>query len=172
MNIKSLTYAAISISLIFMSFILFRGAANIVNSIIVPVVFYINYTKFNLKEYLLLILAVFILSFLFFFQQLFFIIFYAVLGWLLYYTLKRKLGFIVNTIIISIAFLIGFVSTISLTDLIIGTALRKALLTVGGGSQLGLILVFIMISIVVGLTLDFIIFELDKRLKGEVLINS
>ncbi|MGM0437837.1 MAG: hypothetical protein ACQEQD_06165 [Bacillota bacterium] len=165
MNNNSLTHLAISISLVLVSFIFFRGAANIANSIVVPIIFYINYAKFDLKEYLIMILAVFIFSFLFFFQQLFFIIFYAILGWVLYHIFKKEINFIVRTLIFSITFLIGFVITINITDIVIGTALRKALAAVVAGSQIGVIFLYIMTSILVAVTLNFVGYQIDRRLK-------
>ena len=165
MNNKSLTHSAISISLVLVSFMLFKGAANIINSIIVPIIFYINYAKFKLKDYLLMILAVFILSFLFFFKQLFFIIFYAILAWFLYYSFEKKINFLLRTIIFAAAFLFGFVTTINITDMVIGTALQKALASAAAGSNLGLILLYVVTSILIAVMLNFLGTQLNKRLK-------
>ena len=165
MDNNSLTHSAISISLVLVSFILFRGAANIVNSITVPIIFYLNYAKFDLKKYLLMILTVFILSFLFFFQQLFFIIFYAILGGVLYHSFKKKINFIVRTIIFSITFLLGFVITINITDIVIGTALRQALAAAAAGSEIGLVFLYLMTSVLVAVTLSFVGYQIDKRFR-------
>jgi len=166
MDNNSLTHSAISISLVMVSFLLFRGAANIVNSITVPIIFYLNYAKFDLKKYLLMILTVFILSFLFFFQQLFFIIFYAILGGVLYHSFTKEINFIIRTILFVITFLIGFIITITITDIIIGTALRDALAAVVAGSKIGLVFLYLMTSIFVAVTLNFVGYQINKRLKG------
>lgn len=165
MDNNSLTHSAISISLVLVSFILFRGAANIVNSITVPIIFYLNYAKFDLKKYLLMILTVFILSFLFFFQQLFFIIFYAIMGGILYHSFNKEINFIIRTILFAITFLIGFIITITTTDIIIGTALRAALAAVVAGSKIGLIFLYLMTSVLVAVTLSFVGYQIDKRFR-------
>lgn len=167
MRINNLTLAALSLALVFVFFMLFRGATNILNSIFVPLVFFINISKFKWKEYILLITAVLILTFLFFFQQIFFVLFYALLGWVLYKLFKKKKGFILNTGLITIVNFVGFIIMFKLTDLLLGTAITKVLLSIGGGTQLGFLVVIFLEALFVALSLVIIISRVAGRLSIE-----
>jgi len=168
MRIKNLTLAALSLALIFVFFMIFKGVTNILNSIFVPLVFYINISKFKWKEYIVLVTAVMILTFLFFFQQIFFVLFYAILGWVLYKLFERKKGFLLNTTILTIVNFIGFIIIINITDLFLGTAIRKALLAISGGTQLGLLTVFLLEALFVAFSLVIII----PRVAGRIGIEN
>lgn len=167
MRINNLTLAALSLALVFVFFMLFKGVTNILNSIFVPLVFYINISKFKWKEYIALITAVLILTFLFFFQQIFFVLFYALLGWVLYKLFKRKKGFLLNTTVLTIVNFIGFIIIINITDLLLGTAITKTLLSISGGTQLGLLIVFLLEALFVALSLVIIIPRVAGRLSIE-----
>lgn len=167
MRINNLTLAALSLALVFVFFMLFKGVTNILNSVFVPLVFYINISRFKWKEYIALVTAVLILTFLFFFQQIFFVLFYALLGWVLYKLFKRKKGFLLNTTILTIVNFIGFIIIINITDLILGTAITKALLSISGGTQLGLLIVFFLEALFVALSLVIIIPRVAGRLNTE-----
>ncbi|MFO7814326.1 MAG: hypothetical protein R6V14_01075 [Halanaerobiales bacterium] len=164
MRIKNLTQAALSLTLIFIFFMLFKGTTNILNSIFVPLVLYINISKFKRKEYIALVTAVLILTFLFFFQQIFFILFYALLGWVLHELFKRKRGFLLKTTVLTIVNFTGFIIIINITDLLLGTTITKALLSIGGGTQLGLVIVFFLEALFVALSFVIIIPRVIGRL--------
>ncbi|PUU87737.1 MAG: hypothetical protein CI947_2116, partial [Halanaerobium sp.] len=51
MKTRELTHTAISLSLITISFILFKGTTNVFNAVTVPTILYLNYSKFSLREY-------------------------------------------------------------------------------------------------------------------------
>jgi len=166
-HIKNLTQAALSLTLIFVFFMLFKGVTNILNSIFVPLVFYINISRFKWKAYLALVTATLILTFLFFFQQIFFVLFYALLGWILYKLFNKKKGFLFNTTILTLVNLISFIIIINLTDLFLGTAIIKALLSISGGTTLGLLIVFLLEALFVALSLEIIIPMVEGRLSIE-----
>lgn len=65
MKSKNISHTAFSLALIFISFMLFRGSTNIVNAVVVPIIFYLNYIKFSWKEYITLILMTLFFSILF-----------------------------------------------------------------------------------------------------------
>lgn len=164
MKIKNLTHTAISLALIFISFLIFRGSSNIINAVTVPLILYLNYKKFSLKEYVTLILMTLIFSLLFFFQQLFFIILYALLGIFLSKLFKSNYSFFFRMVSLTFVFFIGFFGTLNITDFILGTALQQMLLSLMGGNIFFLILFYLFNSIIISLALNFITPRIEKKL--------
>lgn len=164
MKIKNLTHTAISLALIFISFLIFRGSSNIINAVTVPLILYLNYKKFSLKEYVTLVLMTLIFSLLFFFQQLFFIILYALLGIFLSKLFKSNYSFFFRMVSLTFVFFIGFFGTLNITDFILGTALQQMLLSLMGGNIFFLILFYLFNSIIISLALNFITPRIEKKL--------
>lgn len=161
---REITHTALSLSLVMISFILFKGSTNVFNAVIVPTVFYINYSKFSLREFFTLILLTMTAALLFFFQQLFFILFYAVLAVFLKHLLENSYHKIIKVIILSAGFLTGFYITLSLTDMILGTALRKVLASAAAGNLTLIILLYSLTAVFVAVSLLFMVPEIEKRL--------
>lgn len=164
MKTRELTHTAVSLSLIIISFILFKGSTNIFNAVIVPTIFYLNYSKFSLKEFFTLILLSIIMAVLFFFQQLIFIFFYALIAVIIKKILAKSYSRVINFLILSTGFGAGFYITLTLTDIILGTALRNVLASVAAGNPTLLFLLYSFTSIFVAFSLILIIPEIDKRL--------
>lgn len=167
MQTKKLTHTAISLTLIIISFMLFRGSTNIFNAVIVPLVFYLNFDKFDFKYFSTLVLISFIIAVLFFFQQLFFIFFYALMAVFIKYLLQYNYHQLFKIIILSFGFGIGFYTTLTLTDTILGTALRKVLASVAAGNVYFLILLYTVTSLFVSISLLIIIPQIEKQLQSE-----
>ena len=164
MKTRELTHTAISLSLITISFILFKGTTNVFNAVTVPTILYLNYSKFSLREYTTLVLLNFIMALLFFFQQLFFIFFYAVMAVLIKRILRQNYSKFFSFLILAVGFGGGFYFTLTLTDTILGTALRNVLASVAAGNPILLILLYSFTSSFVAAALILIIPEIDKRL--------
>jgi len=166
MQTKKLTHTAISLTLIIISFMLFRGSTNIFNAVIVPLVFYLNFDKFDFKYFSTLILISLIIAVLFFFQQLFFIFLYALMAVFIKYLLQNNYHQLLKIIILSFGFGIGFYATLTLTDTILGTALRKVLASVAAGNIYLLILLYTVTSLFVSISLLLIIPQIEKQLQS------
>ncbi|MGM0499681.1 MAG: hypothetical protein ACQERL_05690 [Bacillota bacterium] len=164
MQIKNLSHTAFSLALIFISFMLFRGSTNIVNAVVVPTVFYLTYIKFSWKEYLTLILMTLIFSILFFFQQIFFIFLYALLGIVLVKLFHGDYKNYFKIIILTKIFALGFFVTLNLTDFILGTALQPMFFSMMGDKLLYLILFYIVNSLLVSLALNFIVPQIEAKI--------
>lgn len=164
MRIKHLTHTAISLALIFISFMLFRGSTNLVNAITVPLVLYINYKKFSIREYITLVLMTLIFSFLFFFQQLFFIFLYAFLGIFMAKIFQKNYGFYYRTAVFTLIFSLGFSITLNLTDLVLGTALQQMLFSIMSQNISLMILFYLFNSLIVSLALNFLTPQIEKKI--------
>lgn len=134
MRLKNLTYSAISLALIAVSFMLFRGVTNILNSIVVPLILYFNLRRHNWQETAITMLALLILTGLFFIQQLFFVILYLLLSLLLGLVMKKKLPRWAKIFLMTIGAAIGYFITIQLSDFILGTNIQAALLAITANS--------------------------------------
>lgn len=164
MKIKNLSHTAFSLALIFISFMLFRGSTNIVNAVVVPTILYLNYIKFSWKEYLTLILMTLVFSILFFFQQIFFIFLYALLGIVMAKLFHGDYKKIFKIIFLTKIFAIGFFVTLNLTDLILGTALQPMLLSMMGGKILYLILFYLLNSLLVSFSLNYLVPQIEAKI--------
>jgi hypothetical protein len=129
-------------------------------------VFYLNFDKFDFKYFSTLILISFIIAVLFFFQQLFFIFLYALMAVFIKYLLQNNYHQLLKIIILSFGFGIGFYATLTLTDTILGTALRKVLASVAAGNIYLLILLYTVTSLFVSISLLLIIPQIEKQLQS------
>lgn len=165
MNTRKLTNTAISLTLIIISFMLFRGSTNIFNAVTIPLIFHLNFSNFDFKTFSTLVLLSFIIAVLFFFQQLFFIFFYALIAVFIKYLLQYNYHKLLKIIILSFAFGIGFYTTLTLTDTILGTALRDVLAAVAAGNLFFLILLYTVTSLFVAISLLGIIPQIENQLQ-------
>ncbi len=168
MNTKKLTNTAISLTLIIISFMLFRGSTNIFNAITIPLIFHLNFNRFDFKTFSTLVLLSFLIALLFFFQQLFFIFFYALMAVFIKYLLQSDHYKLIKIFILSLAFGAGFYTTLTLTDTILGTALRKVLASVAAGNIFFLILLYTVTSLFVAVSLLIIIPQIEKQLQSNL----
>jgi len=164
MDTRNLTHTAISLTLVIISFLLFRGSTNVFNAVIVPLIFYLNYKKFEFKNFFTLVLLSFIIALLFFFQQLFFIFFYAIMAAFIKLLLQYNYQKLIKIIILTLVFGMGFYTTLTLTDTILGTALREVLASVAAGNIYFLILLYTATSLFVSISLLIITPQIESRI--------
>lgn len=167
MQTQRLTHTAVSLTLIIISFMLFRGSSNFLNAVTIPLVFYLNFSKFDFKYFSTLVLLSFIISILFFFQQLIFIFFYALMALFIKYLLQYNYHQFIKIIILSLGFGIGFYTTLTLTDVLLGTALRNILVSVAAGNIFFLILIYTLVSLFASISLLLIIPAIEKELNSK-----
>ena len=165
MRLKSITYGAVSIVIIIISFHIFRGSINIFNSIIIPLILYIFFKLFNLSESISFIIALLILILTFFIQQIVFIILYILISLVLLLLFSyHKLHKYLKTTILSIGLALGFFLSIYLTDQIIGTKILNSLLIIVNNNYYGLFLLFLIEGIFIGVILIYLTKVLNNRL--------
>jgi hypothetical protein len=165
MTTKSITHIALSLALIVVFFFLFRGVSNILNSILIPIVLYINVSKFNWQKLLVLVLTATIFSFLFFIQQIFFLFLYVLLAGLLYRVMNSNRSFFIKLIVLSAGTLTGFIVSINLTDLLLGTKIKEALLAITNGNAIWFLGLIVVEAVIVALSLLSVTPRIEKILK-------
>ena len=160
-----ITHSAISLALIFVFFSIFRGTTNILNSMLVPLVLYLNMRKQDLKSTVTTMMGMVILCGVFFKFQIFFAILYGLMALLLQKTLTGEKPFLLKAIILSLGTWIGFAVTIYITDFILGTNIMTALYSMMGGWYAGVFLLITIEAVIVGLTLTIVPPFVEKRLR-------
>ena len=115
------------------------------------------------KESVLVLMGLVVLSGLFFRVQLFFAVLYSLLAILMLVMSKKRLNNLNSAIVLSAASSVGIFFTIRLTDLVLQLGLEKALLSISGGSYLGYFVLVILEGLVLGFSLTFIRWQIDKR---------
>ena len=161
-----ITHSAISLALIFVCFSIFRGTTNILNSMIVPFVLYLNMRKLGLKSTVTTMLGMVILCTLFFKFQIFFAILYSLMALLLKITLTGTKPFLLKFVVLFLGAWLGFTVTLFITDSILGTNIMTALSSIMGGWYPGVFLLIAVEAVVVGLTLAILPPFIEKRLTG------
>jgi len=164
LKIKNITFTALSLALIFVSLTLFRGATNIVNSLTVPVIIYINIREYGIRNFVILVISVLVISILFFFQQLAFIFTYALIALILNLIAKNDYSFFKSSIMISSITTVFFLLGVNLTDLIFGTAITNLYSSILGGRIYAVILIFAVQGAVIGNLLQIIVKSIEKRI--------
>ncbi|MDZ7671911.1 MAG: hypothetical protein U5K53_03600 [Halanaerobiales bacterium] len=164
MKLKSITYGAVSLVIIIISFNLFRGSINIFNSIVVPLTLYIYFKMFNLLESISIVITLLIIIMLFFIQQLVFIVLYIIISLILVLYSKINLNKYIKIIILSLGLALGFYLSIYLTDLFLGTNILNVLLTIVNYNNFRLLILFCIEGLFVGIVLNFTIKILNKKL--------
>ncbi|MGM0421245.1 MAG: hypothetical protein ACQEQG_09645 [Bacillota bacterium] len=134
MRLRNLTYSAVSLALVAVSFMLFRGVTNILNSIVVPLILYFNLRRHDWPETAVTMLALLILTGLFFMQQLFFVILYLLLSLLLGLVMHEELSRWAKITLMTAGAAFGYFITIRLSDFMLGTNIQAALLAITAGS--------------------------------------
>ena len=164
MKTEKIARGGITLTIIVLSFILFRGSTSLLGSLIIPLAIYINLYDFNLSEFLFTITAATILVAILFWTQVLFMIVYGFLAYML--SLWTRKNLFMRIILLSLTAALSFFTAIYLTDLLLGTAIQHALTTLMGGSHMGFYLMVLLEGIITGGTLSFLGPWLESRLLG------
>lgn len=162
MRTDKLARGAITLTLIIVSFMLFRGTTSIFSSFIIPLALYLFLKDFNPGEQLTTVLAALILVAILFGTQIFFMVAYGILAVLLSVAAGKRL--LLKIFLLSLGATFSFIIAIQLTDLVLGTAIKQALSSLAGGSQAGFYLFVLVEGVVTGTILAFSSLWLEKRL--------
>ncbi len=162
MRVKKIAQGALTLGIIFVSFMLFRGTTSIIGSFIVPLALYIFLKSFNLREQLTTIMAALLLVAVLFGTQIFFMITYGLLAFLLSVVAEKRL--LLRIVLLIAGATVSFIIAIQLTDLVLGTAIQQALTSLAGGTQAGFYLFVLVEGIITGTVLAFTSSWLEKRL--------
>lgn len=130
MKLNYLVYNILSMTLVYILFLLFKGPTNIVNALFVPLTLFVFSYKNTLKERLIFYAAVVLFSALFFSVQVFFVLVYCFIAAILSFIEEKKirkiLAFFLLTTSVSLCFYVGLV----LTDLFFRTHINAIMMKI------------------------------------------
>lgn len=131
MKLNNLTRSALSLSIIFVCFLIFKGPTNILNALFIPLTIVIFTYSNNNKESMIFYLATILFCLLFFNIQIFFIIMYCIIANSLIFFLKNNikafLVFPILTLIIALCFWLGIFLTDAIFHMQINHIMMKIL---------------------------------------------
>ena len=166
MSIQAITRGALTIALICIFFILFKGFINIFNALLVPLVLYVNLLALKNEERYLILIALLLVCAILFKVQFIFTIFYCIIGLLLLFIQRKKWPFIPGAILLSLVLSLSFFIAIEATDALflthVGDIMRHAL----NGNILAYLGVLVLEGGLVGIGLLFAARMLQNRIEG------
>jgi len=136
MKAKNLIYGALCVSICVLSFYLFRGFANIVNALIIPLTMGIFTQSMKLREKVAVFITLGILSFILFPLQVIFLLFYVVLSMVLVILYERKTGALKSYFIFYLLMTVFFTGALYMTDFVFKTRIASITTEILGGNIL------------------------------------
>jgi len=165
-KLNMITRGAMTMALIFISFLLFKGVTNILNAFIVPQVLYLCCINQKEKQIFTLYLAVIIFVVLFFKIQLFFIIFYCCIAFILTQLRKKNINTLLSTLTLTLAISFSFWIGIILTDYFFLTRMNEIIINVMKGNIFKYSIMLIIEGALVGVSQLFVSRMFYKRLSS------
>jgi len=165
-KLNMITRGAMTMALIFISFLLFKGVTNILNAFIVPLVLYLCCINQKEKQIFTLYLAVIIFVVLFFKIQLFFIIFYCCIAFILTQLRKKNINTLLSTLTLTLAISFSFWIGIMLTDYFFLTRMNEIIINVMKGNIFKYSIMLIIEGALVGVSQLFVSRMFYKRLSS------
>ena len=157
-----ITQGALTIALIFVSFLLFRGAVNILNAFFVPMALY--FYSFGKKTgEIIAVDSVLILFCAFFFQmQIVFIVVYCLIAYVLKLLNDIPVHPALASLLLTIGVSLSFWTGIMLTDLFFGTRVNTIMMDLLHGS----VLAYIILMLIEGALVGGSLLLLSRKLRG------
>ena len=165
-KLTMITRGAIAMALIFVFFSIFKGPTNIFNALLIPITLYLSSINQKKKEIFTLYSAVIIFCLLFFNIQIFFIIFYCFISFLLIIIRENNVSTVLSALILTFAVSLSFLIAMYLTDWFLLTDMIGIIMKVLKGNVFVYGIMLIIEGAFVGISQLFISKMLYKRYKG------
>lgn len=163
-KLNMITRGAMALALIFVFFTLFRGVTNILNAFLIPLTLYVCTINQKEKQIFTLYSAVIIFCLLFFKIQLFFIVFYCCIAFLLIKLREKKINTMLSALILTITISLSFWISIILTDNFFLTHMYDIIMRVFKGNTLAYAMMLIIEGALVGISQLYISKMFYKRI--------
>ena len=157
--------AGLVLALVMVFFTLFRGASNILNALLVPLLLYAAISGFSLKSRIALFFALIFLTAIINVWQIFFSLIYFFLAVLIYLTTVWRLKLPLRITLVSVVVFISFLVSIRLTDLVFGTRIETIVLQFAGGNYLIYAAIIALEGLIVGAILVWAAYVYDQKSK-------
>ncbi len=160
---SAIVQGALALAIISVLFLIFKGATNILNALLVPITLYTFSLIKNKSEIFITYIAAILLCAFLFISQVFLMMFYCGISILLLLLYKR-VNAVFFIFILSIVICLCFYSAILLTDYIFGTNMLKITLKALNGNMLVYLMVIIIEGFIVGKAQYFFLKLINKRI--------
>lgn len=133
-SVKSITFGALTIALIVVSFSIFKGATNILNAFFVPMILFSYSINRNIIELVAVFVASIVMCALFFNLQLIFIVIYCIIALIISILNRKNIKFVLSALILSGVVSFFFWIAIFLTDFLFKTRMSEMILKLMSGN--------------------------------------
>lgn len=161
----NLARGALSLAIIIVSLVLFKGVANIINAVVIPAALYVNLRGLEAWTIVKIFIGYILMCLVLFNHQIIFALVYCVIATTLLYVSSRGLSVLVKVIVLSLVSFVCFVAGIKLTDMLFMLHIEKMMLQLLNQNYIRYYLIILAEGVIVGLCIVSITNVLEKRLK-------
>jgi|GEM_PF-832235 len=162
----TITQGALTIALVFVSFLLFRGAVNILNAFFVPLALYFFSIGKKTGEIIAVDSVLILLCAFFFPMQIVFIIIYCLIAYVIKILNNVHMYPALAALVLTIGVSFSFWAGIMLTDFFFGTRVNTIMMNLLHGNIFVYVTMLIIEGALVGICLLFLSRKFSKRLSG------
>jgi hypothetical protein len=163
---STITQGALTVTLIFVYFLLFKGVANILNALLVPLTLYVFSRGRKMSEVLAVYSVLVLICALFLNLQIIFILFYCGIAYLLSFLSNKNYHTVVSLLILAFAVSLSFWVAIMLTDYIFLTHINAIMMKILKGNLFAYALMLFAEGSLVALSLFFLSKKINKMNLG------
>ena len=164
MKTKTITRAAMTLTLIFICFSIFKGTTNILNALFIPLVLYFGLYKLRSREFIAVTIATMLFCFIFFKVQIIFVLAYCIIALLLMGLNKKSFGWLLAVALLMVAISVSFFMALIMTDFIFGTQINILLIRMLGGNLIAYSLLLLCEGLLISLIQIFAIRKFSSRM--------
>lgn len=166
MGLKTITRGALAVALIYVCFLMFKGATNILNALFVPLIIYLVTLESSKKDTLALYGMIFLFCALFINIQIFFVLFYCLIASVLTFLYKTKSGKTVTILLLTLTTGSCFWLGIVLTDFVFHTQINSIMLRILNSN----VFLYVMIILIEAGIVSVLLFILSGVFRGRMKI--
>lgn len=164
MKTKTITRAAMALTLIFICFSIFKGPTNILNALFIPLILYFGLFKLSSREFIAVTIATMLFCFIFFKVQIIFVLAYCGIALLLIWLNKKSYGWLLAFALLTVAISFSFFIALTMTDFIFGTQINILLIRMLGGNIITYCLLLLCEGLLISLIQIFTIRKFGSRM--------
>lgn len=164
MKTKTITRAAMALTLIFICFSIFKGTTNILNALFIPLILYFGLFKLSSREFIAVTIATMLFCFIFFKVQIIFVLAYCSLALLLIWLNNKSYGWLLAVALLTVAISVSFFIALTMTDFIFGTQINILLIRMLGGNIIAYCLLLLCEGLLISLIQIFAIRKFGSRM--------
>lgn len=164
MKTKTITRAAMALTLIFICFSIFKGTTNILNALFIPLILYFALFQLSSREFIAVTIAAILFCFIFFKVQIIFVLAYCSLALLLVWLNNKSYGWLLAVALLTVAISVNFFMALIMTDFIFGTQINILLIRMLGGNIIAYCLLLLCEGLLISLIQIFAIRKFSSRM--------